>query len=146
MQKFWSSLVASSVFFFFSCAFIQQVLREMSFRKPLVCCLTEHFHVFLMYIQEHTTSHAHKVDAVDLCSISKNWDYLDSVSATTSIIASFSVKGYLFPFSMVTCKEQAHWQLQSTSMMWYPDLCSAKPMLWFHGHHGCLFTIISNNS
>ena len=96
------------VFFFFSCAFIQQILIKMSFRKPLVCCLTEHFDVFLMYIQEQTTSHAHEVDTVDLCSISKNWDYLDSVSATTSITASFSIKGYLFPFSMVTCEEQAH--------------------------------------
>ena len=83
----------------------------MSFKKPLVCCPTEHLDVFLMYIQEHThTPCTHKVDAVDLCCISKNWDYLDSVSATTNIISSFSsVRGYFsFLFLTVTCEEQAH--------------------------------------
>lgn len=74
----------------------QQVLRKMRF-KPFVSCLAKNFNVLLMYIREIThTSYTHKIDIVYLFFISRNCDYMDSVSATTNTRIFLLIKR-LFP-------------------------------------------------
>lgn len=94
-----------------------------------------------MNTQTHTT---HKVDTVYLFFISRNWDYLDSLSATTNIhiILLLIKRLFLFP-----CNDNNLWRTSTLiitkCIIVYPDLCNAKPWFGDYGHHGCLFTIIN---
>lgn len=126
-QKFWSSLVTSILFARCLLFHVPTISFKKGEFKPFVSWLETLTFFSCAYVNTHT--HATHVE-LTFPFIPGHQNKLDLASASNSRHLSPIKMLFLFPFSYDIFEEQAPRSLQSASM-WYPDLCTATPMLWF---------------